>query len=179
MKKCLLLIVSIAFSYLSFAQFGCEEGKKPNTKNNQDVKKRYPFAQKIEWKQCEYVKVKYATFTKGDTTYSLAYNEKNEWIATEKRIYKDIFNYDYEKDEVLKTTIPFATAKIFPKSLHSVLKNKDYDFNIKSYLKIKHLDEVGAIIECYTITLNDEHELVKKHKTNTFYIVNYLSLIHI
>lgn len=124
MRKWLLLIVSLIFSYLSIAQCGNEEIKDTLIKNDALVQKKYPFAQKIQWKTCQGIDIYYAIFTKKDTTYSVVYNHKNEWLATEKRIYQNIFDYDYDTEKVTDKKVPFASAKIFPTSLYPIMKKQ-------------------------------------------------------
>ncbi|MCP4521543.1 MAG: hypothetical protein GY827_07615 [Cytophagales bacterium] len=177
MKKQLLFIATLfCFSFYVFAQSGCSScsGEKFNQDKKTDVLSRFPKAEDIVWKKCSKTKIQFAVFTLNDTTYSVVYNEKQEWLATEKRIFTYVKDYDWDKGKTLKTKIKYPSPLVFPKKYLSIMTSEDFDLDVSNYIKVKKLVKYydKALIDFYTITLNDNHPLVKRYKTNTFYVCN-------
>lgn len=174
MKKITLAFFGLLLcSFYASAQCGsCDSyfGEKFHQDKHTDLLKRFPKAKKVEWKKCNDSKIHFAFFTLNDTTYSVVYNHDHQWLGTEKRLLVEIKKYDWENEKTIDEMVQYPSPKVFPKAYLPIMRSKDYDFNILAYVNIKKEKNIDAMCDFYTIVLNDSHPLVKKHKTNIFYV---------
>lgn len=174
MKKIFLVLSGLLLcSFYVSAQCGsCEGmyGEKFHQDKHTDLLKRFPLAKKVAWKKCSESKIHFALFTIQDTTYSVVYDSHHKWLATEKRLFTEVKKYDWEKEKTMKALVERPSPKVFPKAYLPIMQSKDYDFNVLAYVNIKKEYNYDALCDFYTIILDDNHPMVKKHKTNIFYV---------
>ncbi|MCP4522296.1 MAG: hypothetical protein GY827_11500 [Cytophagales bacterium] len=167
MKK-ILFTLSLIFGFMYFVNAQCDDCAEYNRstkirKNRKtDLKKRYPKGyKKAKWRKCNSSEITFAYFTLGDTTYSVVYNTENKWIGTEKRIIKlqNRKKYNYKTKQTTTVQALTPSLDIYPKEVLKIMYDKDYNLRVSD----------NELCDYYIIILPDEHEFVKKYKTNTFY----------
>lgn len=103
--------------------------------------------------------VHFAFFQKEEITYTVVYNIKGEWIATEKRVVKqgDLFDY----------TEYYPSFDIFSKRIKRLLKKKEYNLNPN-----KPERKNGSFLDAYEIEVPSTHPIAKMHQVSVFYVVD-------
>lgn len=151
--------------------------KKTGKNASKALKKQFPEVGKVNWYKCE-LGFLFAVEDFGDSTYTYVFSEDKKWLGKETRYivtvpFLEKEDYDSTKNEMTQCPGP----NILPKAIWPSVAE---GFSIDDLEVLNHKSGMPYwVCDIYKVELPEDHPVVKKEGSTTFYVTSFDHLFHI